>query len=312
MEITIIVMIDCEWDDKEWLFMNSKGSMIVVSKDVTLVQLTDNLHKKPQVSKESDSFKLEVRYKLATPWFSAAEIDGDEDLKTFISKYSHGVSYRTYFITRPCVSPLTKKIPLLFTVVTNTSYFKRSESPISLQPDVATDSNQISGNNPDFMCASDRWNVQVFSLGRTARAGREGYAVTFITDNDRSLLKAIADIQSSGWKTSACRTLSPEGIELHFDKAVGNKDTTTSVQQPRPPREYGIIQERLAISKRKKEKLADERKGGRCGCGLSRQRWRTLKLPTQGSKEEARGDVQRSLQYENRSSQELYGVLFIE
>lgn len=28
-------------------------------------------------------------------------------------------------------------------------------------------------------------------MGRTARAGREGYAVTFLTDNDRSLLKAI-------------------------------------------------------------------------------------------------------------------------
>ncbi|PWA78261.1 WD40/YVTN repeat-like-containing domain-containing protein [Artemisia annua] len=31
---------------------------------------------------------------------------------------------------------------------------------------------------------------------------------------------------------------------------------------------------------------------------LERQRWSTLKLPTQGSKEEARGDVQRSLEYE--------------
>lgn len=31
-------------------------------------------------------------------------------------------------------------------------------------------------------------------MGRTARAGREGYAVTFVTDNDRSLLKGIVSI----------------------------------------------------------------------------------------------------------------------
>lgn len=31
-------------------------------------------------------------------------------------------------------------------------------------------------------------------MGRTARAGREGYAVTFVSDEDRSLLKAIVSI----------------------------------------------------------------------------------------------------------------------
>lgn len=37
----------------------------------------------------------------------------------------------------------------------------------------------------------------VHRVGRTARAGREGYAVTFILDNDRSLIKAIVSTVSS-------------------------------------------------------------------------------------------------------------------
>lgn len=42
-----------------------------------------------------------------------------------------------------------------------------------------------------FACPRDITSY-VHRVGRTARAGREGYAVTFVTDNDRSLLKAIA------------------------------------------------------------------------------------------------------------------------
>ncbi|XP_047326482.1 DEAD-box ATP-dependent RNA helicase 28 [Impatiens glandulifera] len=43
----------------------------------------------------------------------------------------------------------------------------------------------------NFACPRDLTSY-VHRVGRTARAGREGYAVTFVTDNDRSLLKAIA------------------------------------------------------------------------------------------------------------------------
>ena len=54
--------------------------MIVVPKDVTLVQLTYNFHKKKlQVSKESQSFKMKIQYKLAAPWFPNVEIDDNED-----------------------------------------------------------------------------------------------------------------------------------------------------------------------------------------------------------------------------------------
>ncbi|KAI7739769.1 hypothetical protein M8C21_003634, partial [Ambrosia artemisiifolia] len=41
----------------------------------------------------------------------------------------------------------------------------------------------------------------VHRVGRTARAGREGYAVTFVTDNDRSLLKAIVKRAGSKLKS---------------------------------------------------------------------------------------------------------------
>ncbi|CAB4296146.1 unnamed protein product [Prunus armeniaca] len=43
----------------------------------------------------------------------------------------------------------------------------------------------------NYACPRDLTSY-VHRVGRTARAGREGYAVTFVTDNDRSLLKAIA------------------------------------------------------------------------------------------------------------------------
>lgn len=50
-------------DGKEWLFKNPRGSEIVIPKDVILVQPIHNLHKKLQVFKESQSFKLGIQSK---------------------------------------------------------------------------------------------------------------------------------------------------------------------------------------------------------------------------------------------------------
>lgn len=46
-------------------------------------------------------------------------------------------------------------------------------------------------NGIDYILNFHSFCSYVHRVGRTARAGREGYAVTFVTDNDRSLLKAI-------------------------------------------------------------------------------------------------------------------------
>ncbi|KAF5747184.1 DEAD-box ATP-dependent RNA helicase 28-like [Tripterygium wilfordii] len=60
----------------------------------------------------------------------------------------------------------------------------------------------------NFACPRDLTSY-VHRVGRTARAGREGYAVTFVTDNDRSLLKAIAKRAGSKLKS---RTVAEQSI----------------------------------------------------------------------------------------------------
>ncbi|XP_042990428.1 DEAD-box ATP-dependent RNA helicase 28 [Carya illinoinensis] len=52
----------------------------------------------------------------------------------------------------------------------------------------------------NYACPRDVTSY-VHRVGRTARAGREGYAVTFLTDNDRSLLKDIAKRAGSKLKS---------------------------------------------------------------------------------------------------------------
>ncbi|PWA83261.1 ankyrin repeat family protein [Artemisia annua] len=77
-----------KWDGKEWLFENSKGSLMVVSKYVTLSQITDILNTKFNVDQDSCGLKLEVHYRFGSPWFPIIEIEDDHDISAFISESS--------------------------------------------------------------------------------------------------------------------------------------------------------------------------------------------------------------------------------
>ncbi|KAL8139044.1 hypothetical protein V2J09_005045, partial [Rumex salicifolius] len=80
--------------------------------------------------------------------------------------------------------------------------FRKQQVDFLLATDVASRGLDIVGVQTVINFATPRdLNSYIHRVGRTARAGKAGHAITFVTDNDRSLLKSIAKRAGSKLKS---------------------------------------------------------------------------------------------------------------
>ncbi|KAE8674790.1 DEAD-box ATP-dependent RNA helicase 28 [Hibiscus syriacus] len=96
--------------------------------------------------------------------------------------------------------------------------FRKQEVDFLIATDVAA--------RQQFCFLTHASECYVHRVGRTARAGREGYAVTFLTDNDRSLLKAIAKKVGSKLKS---RIVAEQSIAKWSQKIEEMEEKVTEV-----------------------------------------------------------------------------------